>query len=185
VIATLLAAALVVQPGVWRVAGGAEAGFDLKATMHTVHGITRTVTGSVRVAPAAGGSLALDGTIVVGAAGLATGNEKRDATMHDRSLLVATYPSIVFAAEHFSPSGPAEADGTVAGSLTGHVTIRGRTRPLAIAARLTPHDGTITATGTFDVLWAEFGIPDPSFFVVRIEPTVHARFRAEFVPDGS
>jgi hypothetical protein len=51
-----------------------------------------------------------------------------------------------------------------------------------VAATLTPRSERIVASGTFDVRWAEFGIPDPSFFVVRIEAVAHAHSRAEFVP---
>ena len=29
---------------------------------------------------------------------------------------------------------------------------------------------------------ATFGVPDPSFFVVRVEKVAHAHFRATFVP---
>jgi len=47
---------------------------------------------------------------------------------------------------------------------------------------LTPRGERIEAAGEFDVAWADFGIPDPSFFVVRIEKVAHARFRATFVP---
>jgi hypothetical protein len=31
------------------------------------------------------------------------------------------------------------------------------------------------------VPWAEFGVPDPSFAIVRIEKVAHAHFSAEFV----
>jgi hypothetical protein len=52
---------------------------------------------------------------------------------------------------------------------------------VTVEATLTPQGSSITAEGTFDVAWADFGIPDPSFFVVRIDPVAHARFKAAFV----
>jgi hypothetical protein len=51
-----------------------------------------------------------------------------------------------------------------------------------MTATLTPRGERIEASGTFDVRWAEFGVPDPSFFVVRIESVAHAHFRATFAP---
>jgi polyisoprenoid-binding protein YceI len=182
-IAALLLTALVAQPAAYRIDPAvSEAGFELKATMHTVHGSTKNVTGEVRVEPEPGGALKLSGKIEIGAASIATGNDKRDATLHSKSLLVDSFPVLLFEPERFTPSGPAGADGSTPGSLTGRFTLRGKTKPLTIDAVLAPKGNRIVASGTFDVAWAEFGIPDPSFFVVRIADTAHARFRAEFVP---
>ena len=182
-LAALVLAAVVAHPAVYRIdPAAAEAGFTLEATMHTVHGVTTHVLGEVRVEPESGGALKLNGRIEIGAATLATGNSRRDATMHDKSLLVASFPTIVFTAERFDPAGPEGAGGVSEGALTGRITIRGRTKPQSMKATLSPRGDRIVASGTFDVAWAEFGIPDPSFFVVTIEAVAHAHFRAEFVP---
>ena len=182
-VATLLLSALIGQAAAYRIDPAVcEAGFDLKATMHTVHGSTKRVTGEVRVEPEDAGVLRLSGRIEIAAASLETGNEKRDATMRSKSLLVDSFPTLVFEPERFTPSGPAGPDGSVSGSLTGQLTLRGRRRAQSVSARLAPQGERIVASGTFDVPWAEFGVPDPSFFVVRIEAVAHARFRAEFVP---
>jgi polyisoprenoid-binding protein YceI len=183
VVAALLLAALVGQAATFRIDPAAcEAGFDLKATAHTVHGTTTSLTGEVRVEPEDAGALKLSGTISIGAGSLATGNDKRDATMHSKSLLVASFPNIDFAPERFTPSGPPGADGAISGALTGRLTIRGRTRAQAISATLAAHGERIAASGTFDVDWVEFGVPDPSSFFLRIEKVAHAHFRADFVP---
>ena len=182
-VATLVLAALVNQATAYRINPAAsEAGFDLKATMHTVHGSTQSVTGEVRVEPEEAGILKLSGRIEIAARSLETGNAKRDATMRSKSLLVESFPTLVFEPERFAPSEPPGPDGTIHGALTGRLTIRGRTRVQDVTATLAPHDERIVASGTFDVPWAEFGVPDPSFFIVRIEAVAHARFRAEFVP---
>jgi polyisoprenoid-binding protein YceI len=179
----LVLAALVSQATAYRIDPAAsEAGFDLKATMHTVHGSTQGVTGEVRVEPGVSGALTLSGKVEIRAASIETGNDKRDATMHSKSLLVESFPVLLFEPERFTPSGPAAADGSLSGSLSGRFTLRGKTKPQTISATLTPKGSRIVASGTFDVAWAEFGVPDPSFFVVRIADTAHARFRAEFVP---
>jgi len=181
-LAALLVTALVAQPAAYRIdAKASEAGFDLKATMHTVHGTTKDVKGEVRVAPQASGALTFTGKIEIGAASIVTGNDKRDETLHTKTLEVSTFPALVFEPESFTPSGPEGADGSTSGALKGRLTLRGKTKPLTIAATLSTKGGHIVASGTFDVAWAEFGIPDPSFFVVHIADVAHARFRAEFV----
>jgi polyisoprenoid-binding protein YceI len=183
VFAPILLAALVAQAATLRIDPAAcQAGFDLKATAHTVHGTTTSVSGEVRVEPQDSGALQLSGKIAVGAAALETGNVKRDATMHSESLLVETYPTIDFEPERFTPSGPPNPDGSVVGVLSGRLTIRGRSKAQEITTTLAPKGERIVASGAFDVTWAEFGIPDPSFFIVRIEKSAHAHFRAEFVP---
>ena len=182
-VTALLVAALVTQATTFRVDPAAsEAGFDLKATGHTVHGKTTAVAGEVAVTPGPADALELSGKISIDAGALETGNRKRDATMHGKSLLTSSFPTIDFEPRHFEPKGAAAADGTIAGTLTGTITIRGQARAQSMAAELTPGGGRIVAKGTFDVTWAEFGIPDPSFFVVRIEKAAHAHFRATFVP---
>ncbi len=181
-VATLVLAAVIAQAGGYRIDPAAsEAGFDLKATMHTVHGATRRLSGDVYVEPDDAG-LTMRGRIEIDAASLDTGNERRDATMRAKSLMVATHPFLAFEPERFTPIASSGTGEAIPGTLHGRLTIRGVTKPLTLSVTLTPHGDRIGAAGTFDVAWAEFGIPDPSFFVVRIEPVAHARFRAEFVP---
>jgi polyisoprenoid-binding protein YceI len=183
VVATLVLAALINQATAYRIdAAASDAGFDLKATMHTVHGSTKGVIGEVRVEPEGAGVLKLSGRIEIAAASLETGNSRRDATMHGKSLLVESYPKLVFEPERFESSSPQAADGSIPGALTGRLTVRGQTRSQTITATLAPRGERILAQGSFDVRWAEFGIPDPSFFLVKIEAVAHAHFRAEFVP---
>jgi polyisoprenoid-binding protein YceI len=182
-VATLVLAALIHQATAYRIdAAVSEAGFDLKATMHTVHGSTKSVSGEVRVEPEEAGALKLSGRIEISASALETGNAKRDATMHSQSLLVDSYPKLVFEPERFVPSSPQRPDGSIPGALSGRLTVRGQMRAQSVAATLAPRGERIVASGTFEVRWAEFGVPDPSFFVVRIEAVAHAHFRAEFVP---
>jgi polyisoprenoid-binding protein YceI len=150
----------------------ADAGFDLKATLHTVHGQTNQVKGEVRVREEADGVLSLSGTIEIVAATLDTGNSSRDKTMRNDSLAVEQYPVISLQPARYDPKS---------GTLTGALTIRGVTKPTTIAAKLTPQGDRILATGTFDVPWLDFGVPDPSFAIVRVEKIAHAHFSAEFV----
>ena len=182
-IATLVLAALIAQAAEYRIdPQQASAGFDLTATMHTVHGTTSKLIGTVKVVPENGGGLALTGRIEVDAAALQTGNTKRDATMHGTSLDVTHFPVLVLEPERFAPSGPASEDGRVSGRILGRLTIRGTTQPITIEATLAPAGTGIAADGRFDVPWADFGIPDPSFLFVHIESVAHAHFQATFVP---
>jgi len=181
---TLILAAVVAGPGTFRIEpGGAQAGFDLKATMHTVHGITKKVQGEVQVTLEPAGALGLKGRILVDTPSLDTDNDRRDATMRTKSLDVARYPSIVLEPERFTPTGSPATNSPMTGKLTGTITIRGTTKPVSIDAQLAPGSGrAIEVSGTFDVAWGDFGVPDPSFGFIRIAKVVNASFRATFVP---
>jgi polyisoprenoid-binding protein YceI len=182
VLTTVAIAALVAQATTFRIDPAAcVAGFDLKATGHTVHGSTVDVRGEITAVPEPGDALKLSGKISIGTASLATGNNKRDATMHNKTLEVASFPTIDFEPERFTPSGPASPSGTLTGTLTGRITIRGQTKPQSISATLSPRGERVVASGAFDVAWTEFGVPDPSFFVVRVDKVAHAHFNATFV----
>src|SRR5512143_3882883 len=98
----LLLAVLVTGPTTFRVnPAQAEAGFELKATLHTVRGTTTRVSGEIRAVPGEGGALTLSGRIEVAAAALDTGNGKRDAKMRGDCLAADRYPALVFEPERF------------------------------------------------------------------------------------
>ena len=184
-LATALAADAPRTEAVYRIdPAGAEAGFDVKATGHTVHGKTSGVSGEVHVTEEAGGEKALSGRIEIAAATLDTANARRDQTMKTKCLAVDRFPAIVFAPARFVPSGAQPASGAVPGSLTGMITIRDVTKPVVMAATLETKGTRIVVTGTFDVPWLDFGIPDPSFFIVTLDKVAHAHFKAEFAPAG-
>ena len=182
-LAILALAALVGAPTTFRINPAAvEAGFDLKATAHTVHARTTRALGEVTVVPGDGGALALSGWIEIDAGTLDSGNERRDKKMRSESLAVDRFPTLRFEPSRFEPSAAIARGDRVEGRLIGHLKIRGVTRPATLAASLTLQGGRIVAEGTFDVRWAEYGVPDPSVFVLRVDPVAHARFRVEFAP---
>ena len=181
-IAALLLAAVVAGPTTFRLdPGRAEAGFDLKATMHTVHGTTHRVIGQIRCVPEEGGALSLSGIIEIDAASLDTANDRRDAKLHKTSLEVSRFPKITLEPDRFVPMATPGPDGELPGRLTGGLTIRGTTHPVTIDASLTVSPNGIDVVGRFDVSWAEFGVPDPSFAFVRVDRVAHAHFHAGFV----
>jgi len=152
----------------------AEAGFALQATMHTVHGTTSKVAGRVTATGDPGGARELSGRIEIDAASLDTANSKRDETLHGTTLAVSRYPKIVFVPERFTPSGPLAPDGTLSGTISGQMTLRETTHPVAIAATLHESAAAIDVDGTFDVAWPEYGLPDPSFLFVHVAKIAHA-----------
>jgi len=163
----------------------ARVGFDLEATLHTVHGRTEQVSGEI-VAKASSTPEAFDltGSVRISAAGLDTGNGHRDKKMREESFAVGRYPAITFDAEHLGP-GRVHPDNEkrTSHTLRGNLTIRGVVRSVEIPVVVEESIGRLIVEGNLTIRWADFGIPDPSFLFVRIQPAALVAFHIELVPE--
>jgi polyisoprenoid-binding protein YceI len=141
--------------------------FTLGATLHTVHGTAALEEGRVRYDPATG---AVTGRIVVDARSADTGNERRDRDMHEDVLESETYGQIVFVPE--SVRGDWSGTGEGALTLVGTMSIHGSEHPLKVPVEVALEDGTLIVDGEFEVPYVEWGMEDPSFFVLRVKEFV-------------
>jgi polyisoprenoid-binding protein YceI len=139
----------------------ADIAFELKATMHTVHG-TATLEHAEFIFDTDTGTVS--GEAVVASASADTDSKKRDKKMHSKVLLSDTHPKIVFTAERFE--GELDLAGTSEVTLTGVMQIIGVEHPLTIPVAVSMVDGT--ARAEFSVPYVEWGLKDPSTFVLRV-----------------
>ena len=114
-----------------------------------VKGVFREVTGSGTVSAAGDAA----GTITVAAGSIDTKSKKRDDHLRSADFFdVANTPDITFTAEQVTPSG----EGV---TVTGTLTVRGRTRPTSFAARVSVLDGAqVEVDGEFQVNRTDFGL---------------------------
>jgi polyisoprenoid-binding protein YceI len=137
--------------------------------MVSVKGVFREVTGSGTVSAA--GDVA--GTITVAAGSIDTKMKKRDEHLRSADFFdVANHPDITFAAEQVRPS----AEGV---TVTGSLTVRGRTRPASFAARVSGIDGAqVELDGEIQVNRADFGLTWNQLGMSSVHNTitVHAVF---------
>lgn len=159
-----------------------RAGFELEATMHTVHGESRAVDGEVKAVFEADGSVRFDGRVLVAVASLDTGNARRDKKMRAESLEVARFPSVVFEPATLDPpaAGP-EPSGASRQVLHGRLTIRDVTKPIVLDVRVARMGDRFTVTGGMDVVLADYGIPDPSVLLLRVAKVAKATFEIVFI----
>jgi len=139
----------------------ADIAFELKATMHTVHG-TATLERAEFVIDTATGSVS--GEAVVSAPSADTGNKKRDKKMHSTVLLSDSHPEIVFTAHRYE--GEIDAAGSSEIELVGVMEIIGVEHPLTVPVVVSIAEGT--ARASFTVPYVEWGLEDPSTFVLRV-----------------
>ncbi len=158
------------------------AGFTLGATLHTVTGLGGRLEGEFRVVPAGPAELSLDGEVRVTYGSLETGNNKRDRKMRQETLDVDEHPLLRFRPRGATGEYPAELDGgeTVFGMiLRGQVLIRGVQREVEIPVRIRFQADRLVLDGTFTVRFKDFGIPDPSVFLLRVKKFVEATVHLE------
>jgi polyisoprenoid-binding protein YceI len=158
--------------GSWTLDGArSEIGLKSKSVwgMVSVKGVFRDVTGSGTVSAA--GDVA--GTVTVAAGSVDTKMKKRDEHLRSADFFdVANYPNITFAADQVTPSG----EGV---TVTGTLTVRDRTRPVSLAARVSGSDGsTVELDGEIQVNRADFGLTWNQLGMSSVHNTitVHAVF---------
>lgn len=95
------------------------------------------------------------GTVTVRADSLVTGHDKRDAHLRSADFFdTENHPEIVFTATNATPSG----DHTTV-DVTGTLSVRGTTRPLAFTARPTEAGAdAVTLTAEVEVDRTDFGL---------------------------
>jgi len=147
--------------------------FSLGATMHTVHGSFHLKRGSIQFDDATG---AASGELVVDAVSGESGNNGRDKDMHQKVLESAKYSEIVFTPQHIK--GAVTADGKSQVDVDGQFTLHGHSRPMTLTIQLQLQGGAGSADTTFPVIYKEWGVKNPSTFLLhvsdRAEISVHA-----------
>ncbi len=157
--------------------------FTLKATMHTVHGTARLESGDFTIDTVSG---AASGAAVVAAASADTGNKKRNKKMHSKVLLSSEQPRIAIRAERIE--GQLALEGTSEIVLIGVMELIGAEHPIRVPMTITMDGPRATVDAAFSVPYVEWGLDDPSTFVLRVGKEVPVTIHAEGVtvsPVGS
>jgi polyisoprenoid-binding protein YceI len=167
----LLAAPAAAAEGTLRVdPARSSVGFTLEATLHTVRGSGRVVSGELRFDPAGGPAT---GSVVVDATSFATGIAARDRNMHEQVLESARFPEIRFEAERLEVRGRSEDAAEV--TLHGSFEIHGGRHAAAVPARIAREGDGVRVDASFPVPYAAWGLRDVSTFVLRVAPEVEVQ----------
>lgn len=149
--------------GMWVTASGSIAGYRVEEVLFgqrvTAVGRTSSVTGEIEIV----GTSVTAATFSVDLASVTSDDGKRDSQFRTRIMDVLNHPAATFVlTAPIALPQSAFVGGEVAARATGELTLRGATRTvvLGLTARIT--DGSIEIVGSTEVVFAEFGIPDPS-----------------------
>lgn len=157
--------------------------FTLDASLHTVHGSFQLKAGAVHFDTTTG---AASGLIVVDATSGDSGSKGRDRKMHKDVLESEKYPEITFAPHHIGGQVPQEGKSQV--MMAGVMTLHGQPHEISIAVPVEVHAGQAVADLSFVVPYVEWGLKNPSNFILRVSDKVdidvHAVGRVEPAAGG-
>lgn len=162
-------------------AARSHVGFEMGATLHTVVGKASAVTGRITVPASPDPSgFPVGGRIRIAARTLDTGNARRDRRMRSESLAVEKYPEIVFTpSKALGGTRPAAPGGPMELKLLGDLTIRDTTRPIEILVRARVGEQEIVADGEARLTFLDYGVPDPSNFLLHVDSEVKIHLHVE------
>ena len=147
--------------------------FTLGDILHTVHGVFDVKQGVVHFDPTTN---KISGEILVDATSGHSGNDGRDKKMHKEVLESASYRDIVFRPDRVEGEVSELAASTV--QVHGMFSIHGAEHEITIPVRVEMSPGQWTATSHFTVPYVEWGMKNPSTFVLRVEQSVEIDIQA-------
>jgi polyisoprenoid-binding protein YceI len=147
--------------------------FILSSTLHTVHGSFHLKRGSIQFDDATGQA---GGQLVVDSVSGQSGNDSRDKRMHKEILESPKYSDIIFTPQRIK--GTVAADGKSQVEVDGLLALHGRSRPMTLIIQAQLQGGSGSADTTFPVPYLQWGLKNPSNFILRVsdkvEISVHA-----------
>ncbi|HYK87331.1 MAG TPA: YceI family protein [Acidobacteriota bacterium] len=147
--------------------------FTLGAALHTVHGTFRLTRGSIRFDTRTGKA---SGLVVVDVTSGETGSPARDRKMHREILESAKYPEAAFSPERVQ--GNLSTDGPSRVELHGVFHLHGSDHAVVLIA-LVQHTGNeLSASIQFVIPYVEWGLKNPSTFILRVRDRVDIDIRA-------
>ena len=167
--------------GTWNLIEDSEVGYRVKEVLFgqsaTAVGRTSKVTGSLTLA----GSRVTTTEFVVDMASVESDQERRDGQFRNRIMDTATFPTATFVLTRPIDLGGVPANGeTVDAEAAGTLTLRGQAKDVTFDVKARRTDRRIEVNGSIRIVFAEWGIPDPSFGPAQVEDEGELEFLLVF-----
>jgi polyisoprenoid-binding protein YceI len=141
--------------------------FTVDSTLHTVHGDFRLKRGSIQFDSVTGTA---GGELVVDSASGESGSDGRDKKMHKDVLESQKYADIVFTPQRIKGTVADQGKSTV--EVEGILTMHGKSNPVTMPLEVQLQNGGGSADGSFSVKYREWGMKNPSTFILRVNEKV-------------
>ena len=167
--------------GTWTVASGSRVGYRVKEVLF---GQSQDAVGRTDEVE---GSLTIDGTTVrtatftVDMTSVASDQERRDRQFRGRIMDTASHPTATFTLSQPIELGSIPPEG-VQGTAraTGRLTLHGTTKTVTFTITGRRTSSSIQVSGSIPIIFAEWGIPNPSFGPAETEDNGSLEFLLNF-----
>ena len=156
-----------------------EIHWTLNTNTHTVHGTFKLKGGLITFDPSTG---VAQGEILIDVQSGESGNQSRDSHMHKEVLESEKYPQAIFHPEKVT--GAVKAGSTENLSVQGTFTLHGKDHPLRLDTKVQVDGHDALATMHFKVPYVDWGMKDPSNFLLRVDKTVDVDVTAKGEIEG-
>ncbi len=141
--------------------------FTLGDVLHTVHGTFQLKSGSMQFDDATG---AASGELIVDATSGDSGSNARDKKMKKEILETQKFPEIIFTPQHVK--GIVAEAGKSQVELDGIMMLHGKPHPMSLTVPVDVSGGNASADVHFAVPYVNWGLKNPSTFILRVNTTV-------------
>ncbi len=151
-----------------------QVAWTLDGNIHATHGAFRVKEGRISLNIE---KKTMSGHVVIDAKSGESGNSTRDRRMHAEVLESDKYPEIRFTPASWEGwlAVPGASNVRVSGSLEVH----GAKHEITVPMELKVERGRFSGTAQFDVPYVQWGMKDPSNFLLKVEKKVAIRVTAE------
>jgi len=167
--------------GEWLATGGSQAGYRVKEVLfgQSTEAVGRT--GNVDGALTLNGATVETAAISIDLASVQSDEDRRDGQFRGRIMNVAQYPTATFTLTSPIDLGTLPADGsTVTVPATGDLTVHSTRKSVTLNVTAKRSAGTISVNGTIPVVFADYGIPSPSFGPASVDDHGEIEFLVNF-----
>jgi polyisoprenoid-binding protein YceI len=144
-----------------------QVAFSLSGTGHHVQGTFHVKSGSIDFDRSA---QTISGSVVVAAGSGESGDKGRDKNMNSTVLDVAQFAEVSFVTRSYQGTIAASGDSTV--QVSGVFTLHGTPHDLTVPMQLHIDGANVTAKGHFTVPYVQWGLKDPSVFILKVAKEV-------------
>jgi polyisoprenoid-binding protein YceI len=171
--------------GTWTATTGSQAGYRVKEVLlgQSTEAVGRTsnVDGALTIA----GAKIETADVSIDLAAVTSDKSQRDSQFRGRIMNVTRYPTATFKLTQPIDLGALPADGaTVTVPATGELALHGTTKTVTTNVTAKRSGGTIQVNGTIPVVFADYGIPNPSAGPASTEDHGVIEFLVAFTKSG-
>jgi polyisoprenoid-binding protein YceI len=144
-----------------------QVAFTLGGNAHHVQGTFHVQSGSIDFDP---GAQKISGSVTVAAGSGNSGEPSRDKKMNSQVLETDRFAEVTFAPSSYQGTLAPSGDSTI--QVSGVFTLHGTPHDITVPMQIHIDGASLTAKGRFTVPYVQWGLKDPSIFVLKVAKEV-------------